>query len=98
MSSRIPSSLVRRFDYRLFRPLPFTRDQWEEMMVLAEQNHWDPFPTPGFSFSGYRYTVYSPGIVRDLIVDYDDLFWISSFKRPCPLPILPYLSCQMVKH
>jgi hypothetical protein len=72
MSSRIPSSMVRRFDYRLSRPLIYTREQWEEMLVLAAQNHWDPFPVPGFSFSGYRYTVYSPGVVRDLIVDYDD--------------------------
>jgi hypothetical protein len=73
MSSRIPSSLVRRFDYRLSSPLLLARQQWERMLELAELNHWGPFPLPGFSFARYRHTIYSHGPYQpDLLVDYDD--------------------------
>jgi hypothetical protein len=72
MSSRIPSSFVRRFDYRLSSPLLLSRRQWEQLLELAELNHWDPFPLPGFSFSRYRFTINTPAPQRELHVDYDD--------------------------
>jgi hypothetical protein len=73
MSSRIPSCLVRRFDYRVSSPLLLSRRQWETMLELAEINHWDPFPAPGFSFHSYRYSLVAPlDPPRPFNVDYDD--------------------------
>jgi hypothetical protein len=87
MSSRIPSCLVRRFDYRVSFPLLLSRRQWETMLELAEINHWDPFPVPGFSFRMYRYSVLAPlDPPRPFNVDYDDfvLDFAVVFEGPQP--------------
>jgi hypothetical protein len=40
MSSRFPTSLVRRFNHRAGYPVPYTRDQWLEALKLAALNNW----------------------------------------------------------
>jgi hypothetical protein len=72
MSSRMPSALVRRFDYRVSEPILYSRDQWEALVELAELNHWNPFPLPGLEFYGSASEIYSPGLPIPKIVDFDD--------------------------
>jgi hypothetical protein len=68
----MPSALVRRFDYRVSEPVLYSRDQWESLVALAELNHWNPFPLPSLHFYGSEFEIYSPGIPRQKIVDYED--------------------------
>jgi hypothetical protein len=44
MSSGFPTSYVRRFDYRASHPIPYTREQWMQILELARYNNWSPFP------------------------------------------------------
>jgi hypothetical protein len=79
MSSRFPSCHVPRFDYRATYPIPYSREQWESMLQLAEANYWSPYPVPGFSVSWFHPSIYSPGS-DDLVVDFDDFVLDIAFQ------------------
>jgi hypothetical protein len=52
MSLSIPSTLVRRFNYPVTCPVPYTRAQWDSAMILAQANRW---------------TAYAPSLVDDFL-------------------------------
>jgi hypothetical protein len=95
MSSRIPSTLVRRFDYRVSEPILYSRSQWEELLRLADLNHWDPYPLPGLTFYGSQFEIYSPGVSIPKMVDYNDFvldFFLQTTQWSSPDTSLIFLS------
>jgi hypothetical protein len=91
----MPSALVRRFDYRVSEPILYSRSQWEDLVHLAELNHWNPFPLPGLNFYGSEFEIYSPGIPSPKTVDYADFvldFVVQTTQWSSPDSSLIFLS------